>query len=425
MKTVKESVDVVVVGGGTAGHIAALQAARTGVKTSVIEAGSMLAGTMTAGGVNMPNHFFSTNGPVVLGIPWELYTKSKQIEGLSIPDYTKRRPVESPGYYSYINIPIYVALVEEEAAKAGLIIHYHEFVADIQAVGDTWEIISLGRGIKRITKASEVIDCTGDSDVARLLGLDVMHDDVRQPGAYQYRIEGIENEQIWEKEVQIIYEEAMQKGELQKGDFSYPNMLPFKYYLDHGGHNCTHIYHSDTSDAEGQTLANIEGRARMLRMFKFLTNSIPGCERAVLKTMYPHAVSRETYRIKGEYIITKEDFMHATDFEDKICNAFNYIDMHSQKDGCDLEFHESKDLLPKVPYRALIPHNSSRITVAGRIISAHRMALAGIRAQCICMAMGQAMGAAASLAIQRNIPSRDISSKDILALTIEHGAVPV
>jgi len=125
MKTIKESVDLVVAGGGTAGHVAALQAARTGIKTSVIEAGSMLGGTMTAGGVYMPNHFFSTEGPVVLGIAWELYTKSKKIEGLPIPDYRERRPVESPGYYSYINIPIYAAVAEEEAGRAGAILHYH------------------------------------------------------------------------------------------------------------------------------------------------------------------------------------------------------------------------------------------------------------------------------------------------------------
>lgn len=425
MKIIRETVDVVVAGGGTAGHIAALQTARVGIKTAVIEAGSMLAGTMTAGGVNMPNHFFSTTGPVVLGIPWELFTKSKKIEGLPIPDYTKRRPVESPGYYSYVNIPIYVAVAEEEAAKAGLIIHYHEFISDVKVVGDFWEVTSLGRGIQRITKAREIIDCTGDSDVVRMLGLGVMRDEVRQPGSYQYKIEDIEYEQIWEQEVQTIYEEAMQSGELQKGDFAYSNMLPFKYYLDHGGHNGTHVYNSDTSDVDGQTAANLEGRARMLRMFKFVTSSIPGCERAVLKTMCPRAVARETYRTEGEYIITEDDFMHAADFEDKICNAFNYIDMHSQERGCDVYFHESKDLLPKIPFRALIPKGSERITVAGRIASAHRVAMAGIRAQCICMAMGQAMGAAAALAVQRKVPSRNISSKDIVALTVEHGAVPV
>jgi hypothetical protein len=416
-------VDVLVAGGGTAGHVAALQAARAGVRTSVIEAGSMLGGTMTAGGVYMPNHFFRPQGPVVLGIAWELYTKSKAVEGLSVPDYRRRRPVESPGYYSYINVPLYAAVSEEEAVKAGVVLHYHEFVQDARPVGDLWEVTSVGRGVTRITAAKEIIDCTGDADVVRILGLGVLRDEVRQPGTYQYKIEGIEHEQIWEKEVQAIYDEAMAAGVLQRGDFAYPNMEPFRYYLAHGGHNGTHIYDADTSDAEGQTRANLEGRARMLRMFKFVTSSIPGCERAVLKMMAPHALARETYRAEGEYIVSRDDFMQATDFADKVCNAFNYIDLHSQKDGCDVIFHESADLLPKVPFRALIPKGSARLTVAGRIVSAEVVALAGIRAHCTCMAMGQAMGAAAALAVQRGVPSREIDSRDIVALTVEHGAV--
>lgn len=423
MKTIRETVDVLVAGGGTAGHIAALQAARAGVRTAVIEAGSMLGGTMTAGGVYMPNHFFRPQGPVVLGIAWELYTKSKAVEGLPVPDYRRRRPVESPGYYSYINVPIYAAIAEEEAVKAGVSLHYHEFVQDVRATGERWEITSVGRGITRTTMAKEIIDCTGDADVVRMLGLGVLRDEVRQPGTYQYKIEGIEYEQIWEGEVQAIYDEAMAAGLLQKGDFAYPNMEPFRYYLAHCGHNATHIYDADTSDAEGQTRANLEGRARMLRMFKFVTSSIPGCERAVLKMMAPHALARETYRAEGEYIVSRDDFMQAADFADKVCNAFNYIDLHSQRDGCDVIFHESADLLPKVPFRALIPRGSTRLTVAGRIVSAERVALAGIRAQCTCMAMGQAMGAAAALAVQRGVPSREISSHDIVALTVEHGAV--
>jgi hypothetical protein len=423
LKTIRETVDVLVAGGGTAGHIAALQAARAGVRTAVIEAGSMLGGTMTAGGVYMPNHFFRPQGPVVLGIAWELYTKSKAVEGLPVPDYRRRRPVESPGYYSYINVPIYAAIAEEEAVKAGVSLHYHEFVQDVRATGERWEITSVGRGITRTTMAKEIIDCTGDADVVRMLGLGVLRDEVRQPGTYQYKIEGIEYEQIWEGEVQAIYDEAMAAGLLQKGDFAYPNMEPFRYYLAHCGHNATHIYDADTSDAEGQTRANLEGRARMLRMFKFVTSSIPGCERAVLKMMAPHALARETYRAEGEYIVSRDDFMQAADFADKVCNAFNYIDLHSQRDGCDVIFHESADLLPKVPFRALIPRGSTRLTVAGRIVSAERVALAGIRAQCTCMAMGQAMGAAAALAVQRGVPSREISSHDIVALTVEHGAV--
>ena len=185
MKTITEKVDVAVVGGGTAGHVAAIQAARLGVKVSIIEAGTMLGGTMTAGGVYMPNHFFSKSQPVVQGIPWELYTKSKEIEGLPIPDYRKRRPVETPGYYSYINVPVYASLVEAEAIKAGAILHYHEFVAEVKANGDLWEITSLGRGIQRVTTAKEIVDCSGDSDIVRMLGLKVLKSKVPQPGTLQ------------------------------------------------------------------------------------------------------------------------------------------------------------------------------------------------------------------------------------------------
>ena len=425
MKTIRESVDVLVAGGGTAGHVAALQAARAGVRTAIVEAGAMLGGTMTAGGVNMPNHFSSKHGPVVRGIAWELFVKSKKVEGLPIPDYRQRRPMETPGHYSYINIPLYAAIAEAEALNSGVILHYHEFIADVKADGDFWEVTSLGRGIRRVTRAREIIDCTGDCDVVRILGLPVLKDDIRQPGTYQYKIEGIEHEQIWEKEVQALYEEAMDTGVLKKGDFAYPNILPFKSYLDHGGHNGTHIYEADTSDADGQTRANLEGRQRMLRMFTFLRSTIPGCERAVLKYMSTHGLARETCRVRGEYIVSKEDFMQAVDFDDKICNAFNYVDMHSQSKGCELFFHANDRFLPKIPFRSLIPEKSSRITVAGRIVSAERMALAGIRAQCTCMAMGQAMGAAAALAIKKRIASREVSPKDIVALTVEHGAVAI
>ncbi len=425
MKTRNETVDVLVAGGGTAGHIAAIQSARAGAVTSVIEADSMLGGTMTSGGVYMPCHFFSTKGPVVQGIPWELYTRSKQIEGLPVPDYRKRRPVETQGYYSYINIPVYAAVAEQAAVDAGVHIHFHEFVSDVRPDGAFWEITSLGRGIRRITRAREIIDCTGDADLVRLLDLPVIRDENRQPGAFQYKIGRIEQEQIWEKEVQAIYEEAMADNTLEQGDFAYPGLLPFKNFLEYGGHNCTHIYESDTSDADGQTRANLEGRKRMLRMFRFLTESVPGCERATLDYMASRALGRDTWRVRGEYVVTRQDFMEGTRFEDSICNAFNYIDLHSRDKGCELSFLSSPDLLPKVPFRALIPEGSARILVAGRIVSSEKLAFAGIRAQCICMAMGQAAGAAAALAARRCIPSRQVPAADIMALTLEHGAAPV
>ena len=163
----------------------------------------------------------------------------------------------------------------------------------------------------------------------------------------------------------------------------------------------------------------------MLRMFEFVKNDIPGAERAILKTMYTRALSREGYRVVGEHHITEDEFMGAVSYDDSICNAFNYIDLHNEDNGCDEIFLDSENKIPKIPFRALIPKGTRRITIAGRILSSDRRSLAGLRAQCTCMAMGQAMGAAAALACQRGGASRDVPASDILSVTYEHGACPV
>src|SRR6056297_617277 len=368
MKTVHENVDILVIGGGTAGHIAAIQAGRAlraarpedspavqqltndppaqhlpdnAARISVIEAGQMLGGTMTAGGVFMPNHFHTRSRAVVQGIPWELYLQSREIEGIPAKPFHKRRPVDTPGYYSHINIPIYATLAEQKALEAGAALHYGEFVGEVAAAGADggagWEVVSYARGIKRITTAKEIIDASGDADGARAAGLEVEKAPARQPGTLQYRIEGIDLQQVWKGEVQQLYDEALAEGRLQPGDWAYFKTYPFLWYLQMGGHNATHIYNCDTTDADGQTEANIRGRAAMLRMFRFVREEIPGAERAVLKTMYAHALSREGYRVLGEHRISYDEFMEARTYPDQICNAFNYIDLHNEESGCEEE----------------------------------------------------------------------------------------
>ena len=56
------NVDVLVIGGGPAGSIAAIQAARAGAATMLIEMGSQLGGTTTTGGVATPS---TSWGPTV------------------------------------------------------------------------------------------------------------------------------------------------------------------------------------------------------------------------------------------------------------------------------------------------------------------------------------------------------------------------
>ena len=72
MEHIKDDVDVLVVGGGTAGTIAAIQAGRAGLRTALVESGSQLGGVTTTGGVSFPGLFHAWGKQIVAGIGWEL-----------------------------------------------------------------------------------------------------------------------------------------------------------------------------------------------------------------------------------------------------------------------------------------------------------------------------------------------------------------
>lgn len=73
--------DVVVVGGGVSGIIAALQSGRSGLNTLIVESSSQLGGTMTTAGINSPGLFHAWGNQVIAGIGWELVSKTVQAHG--------------------------------------------------------------------------------------------------------------------------------------------------------------------------------------------------------------------------------------------------------------------------------------------------------------------------------------------------------
>ena len=90
-KTKKQNIstDIMVVGGGTAGTIAAIQAGRTGAKTVLIESGSQLGGCTTTGGVSFPGIFHAWGEQIISGIGWELVLDAVELNGDQLPDFSK------------------------------------------------------------------------------------------------------------------------------------------------------------------------------------------------------------------------------------------------------------------------------------------------------------------------------------------------
>src|SRR5690606_32553233 len=80
--------DVIVIGGGPAGIVAATQAARAGARALLVKKSGMLGGTTTLNGVNFPGLFHAWGRQVVAGIGWELVTAAVREAGDRLPDFS-------------------------------------------------------------------------------------------------------------------------------------------------------------------------------------------------------------------------------------------------------------------------------------------------------------------------------------------------
>ena len=190
--------------------------------------------------------------------------------------------------------------------------------------------------------------------------------------------------------------------------------------LASGGSNKQHIIGADSSSSVLQTEADISGHQALLRILSFI-RGIPGCEKATVESMADSAAMRETYRIVGEQTITYGDYMSGKRYEDAVAYTLYFIDIHHDN-GIHREFLPY-DVVPTIPLGALIPKGSRRILAAGRCISSDQKAFSALRVEASCMAMGQAAGAAAALAVRMNVPSRDVPIEDVRGILIKHDAI--
>ena len=156
-------------------------------------------------------------------------------------------------------------------------------------------------------------------------------------------------------------------------------------------------------------------------MFRFL-KGIPGLEKVRLESMSPEVGVRETYRVRGEYLISLVDYTWGKRWEVSVCYAFYPIDLHDKSSGVR-PAHLKEGVVATVPLRALIPKGSRNLLVAGRCISSDRLANSALRVQATCMATGQAAGAAAALAAQRGVTPGQLPSAEVKALLTAHGAI--
>ncbi len=381
--TVETEVDVLVVGGGTAGTVAALQAARIGAKTLLVEHGSQLGGTMTVGGVAFPGLFHAWGKQVIGGIGWDLVRQTVELDGGRLPDFATPAPSGRHWLHQVLINPFLYAVLAEEACRlAGVEVCYYEFPVAVQPGQNGWRVEVVGPGTRRQVTCRQLIDCTGGADVVGMLGLERLREDETQPGSMLFQL----------------------------GDTIQAGRERLEQVYVHG---------ADSSNSVTRTQANLAGRRSVLERLR--TQRARGDQAARLVQLQPEAAFRESYRILGEAVITHEDYVTGRAFDDAVCYAFYPVDLHTRQGVRPQPLKEG--IVPTVPLRALIPKGSRNLLVAGRSVSSDRLANSGLRVQAACMAMGQAAGAAAALAAGGNISPQEVPFADLKAVLQQHGAI--
>jgi len=374
--TLTTETDVLIVGGGTAGTIAAIQAARVGVKTFLVERNSRLGGTMTTGGVAFPGLFSAWGKQVIAGIGWELVKESVELDDGAFPDFSQI-PKRHPEHQMKVNQFLYPLLAEEKCQQAGVEIAYYEFPQSVTKTKEGFQVLCAGFGTQRRILCKQIVDCTGGAEVVALLGLARLREEETQPGSMLFTLD-----------------KPYEAGRVGITDALY-------------------IHGADSSSSRSVTAANMKGRKDLLQKIR--------SSKKRLTHLQPEASFRESYRIVGETLIAADDYTSGKVFEDAVCYAFYPVDLHT-KSGVKPK-PLATGVVPTVPLRALVPKGSSNILVAGRCVSSDRLANSGLRVQASCMAMGQAAGAAAALAVTGNTTPLKVPLAELRTTLAKHGAI--
>lgn len=429
--TVVDRSDVVVVGGGPAGISAAVSAARNGASVTLLERYPYLGGLASGGMVLVLDDMINENEVTVTGICMEMINRMCAWGLCITPPEADRMPKVRDtlqmwrkwsryGLFDFhtnsMPHPIcFSAAFDPEGFKrasyaligeAGVKLRLHSwFCSSLVEDGRIKGVVCETKEGRQAILGDVVIDATGDLDVAASAGAHF------QEGTFILttvsRWGGVDTDRAERFEVEHPSEFAALDHEAKRiigGCWNYwwlKTPLPGIVWL-----NCPHVPNLSGLKVNDLTKVEIEGRARMERLMAYARQNIPGFEEAYVIDFAPQTGVRQTRLLKGEYVVTKEDVMQRRHFSDTVCRGRDYY----------------------TPYRAMLPREIDQLLVAGRHYSATPQAQKASREIPPCMAMGEAAGVAAAVALSAGTTVRhcDVSAvqRQMRAQGADPGDIP-
>ena len=411
--------DVVVVGGGPAGVCTAISAARQGMKTIIIESMPALGGMATGAlvGPFMTNYDRDGEEQTVGGIFSEIVDRLEKYSAAIQPHEVETKSIYTSfieKYHRHVTPfeSFYLEIVLDEMLReAGVEILCYTQFADVISENEQikYIIATAPEGLVCIS-GKVFIDCTGSASVAEKAGVPTYKGEeksgVPQPGTLMFEVDGVDDEKF--NEFGARPERPVKAYRTPMG----------KYKVNH-----YHVYNVDAANAKSLTDAHSEARHQVLKAYDVLKNKTPGFENAKISAVAPVLGIRESRHIEGEYKITVKDVAEGTKFDDRITVYGFGMDIHGRSEAEKGNFKIEVAKKYYIPYSALLPKGCKNLIVAGKTLSCESQAVGGMRCMPAAMAMGQASGIAASIAISENIGVRDISINALQSKLLELGAI--
>lgn len=397
--------DVLVVGAGAAGMMAACAAARAGADTLLIDAYGTCGGTLTLatlGGFCGTHAIIDDErlGRTVGGLYLDLEGRLIRREGLLEP----RR------HGKIIGVPYDATAlrgVADEMLRAhGVKVLLHTSAVDVQVEdGRVRAVLIENKGGRSAIVPRVVVDCSGDGDVAARAGAGFALGDEgeTQYGSAMFRLTNVDQERagtLTRPMIRELLERAVADGyTLPRTAIGFHiNPVPGLVHL-----NVTKLGLPDgapfnLADPEQLSAAEVEGRRQVGLYEEVFRKYVPGFERARVVDMGVKVGVRETRMIEGDAVLTEDDVRGCRKPEDRIACTGWPLEIHGRGQATHWEFLPDGEYYG-VPWGSLVVKGFDNLLVAGRNLSATHEAQSSARAGGLCFAMGEAAGLGAALSL--------------------------
>lgn len=402
------SADVLVVGGGVAGIGAAVAAAKAGADTLLIENYGFFGG-VASWSIGMCMNQMRPGG-VPRGYVHELLYEKLSNYG--------DQAVRLSTHQFFCNVEyLKVAFLDMlDAAGCRYLVHLRAVDALNDGGRVSGVVVATKSGLAEI-RAKTVIDCTGDADIAFFSGAETMTETGNiSPQTLQLNLANVERTDpedlnaIATRAVELYPHVPAGWGDDGWGMRRVSNCQ--HYYLNHAG--TRDLGNFDITDPLQFSRAECLSRRQVVEMAQAIRTLGTGVLRnAEIVNAATQIGVRESRRVKGLYVITEEDAVEGSRFDDAIAWRSGYLDIGFTR-VAEMRIHQ-------VPYRSILPEKVDGLLTAGRCISATHEAASAGKSMGNCMATGHAAGIAAALAAKDGVMPRDVAVNRIREVLVADG----